>query len=85
MLTDMMNIYFWSFGPKKELGFIKKEKFDSFSVNFYQSKLLTIDDICLDITDIGITSSEEKYIWLDKNYDLSNDRNELFDKYRFKI
>ena len=72
MLTDMMNIYFWSFGPKKELGFIKKEKFDSFSVNFYQSKLLTIDDICLDITDIGITSSEEKYIWLDKNYDLSN-------------
>ena len=67
MTTDMTSIKFWEFESHKNIGYITKEKFDSFSINFYQCKLLTSDDICIDITDIMSNMSQQKYIWLDEN------------------
>ena len=67
MTTDMTTIKFWDFENVKSIGCITKEKFDSFSINFCQCKLLTSDDICIDITDIMNNLSQQKYIWLDLN------------------
>jgi WD40 repeat protein len=67
MTTDMTSIKFWEFESHKNIGYITKEKFDSFSINFYQCKLLTSDNICIDITDIMSNMSQQKYIWLDEN------------------
>ena len=35
MTTDMTSIKFWEFESHKNIGYITKEKFDSFSINFY--------------------------------------------------
>jgi hypothetical protein len=67
MTTDMTTIKFWDLDNYKYIGIITKEKFDSFSINFGQCKLLTSDDICIDITDIMRNLSQQKYIWLDLN------------------
>jgi WD40 repeat protein len=69
MTTDMTNSYFWDLEKAKPIGNIYKEKFSSFSVNFSQSKLITSDDICIDLTDIMNDRSEQKFIWLDLNPD----------------
>ena len=71
MTTDMETIKFWDFensqNNSKDIGYIFKEKFNSFSINFEQCKLLTSDDLCIDITDIKDKSTPEEYIWLDLN------------------
>ena len=69
MTTDMTNANFWDLENAKLIGDIHKEKFNSFSVNFSQSKLITSDDICIDLTDISDDKAEQKYIWLDINPD----------------
>ena len=71
MTTDMTTVKFWDFETSQEtsenIGYIQKEKFNSFSINFSQCKLLTSDDICIDITDIRNDRSQQEYIWLDLN------------------
>ena len=67
MTTDMTESKFWDLENAKPIGNIYKEKFNSFSVNFPQSKLITSDDICIDLTDIMSNTSEQKFIWLDLN------------------
>ena len=67
MTTDMINVKFWGLGNHQNIGYIYKEKFNSFSINYEQSKLLISDDICIDITDISQNSFQQKYIWLDEN------------------
>lgn len=67
MTTDMTNAKFWDLEKAVSIGDIFKEKFNSFSVNFPQSKLITSDDICIDLTDIMNTKAEQKFIWLDLN------------------
>jgi WD40 repeat protein len=69
MTTDMTNANFWDLENAKLIGDIHKEKFNSFSVNFSQSKFITSDDICIDLTDISDDKAEQKYIWLDLNPD----------------
>ena len=69
MTTDMTNANFWDLENAKLIGDIHKEKFNSFSVNFSQSKLITSDDISIDLTDISDDKAEQKYIWLDLNPD----------------
>ena len=60
MTTDMTTIKFWDYEKFEDIGTINKEKFDSFSINFSQCKLLTSDDICIDITDIMSNLSQQK-------------------------
>ena len=67
MTTDMISVKFWDFENSENIGFIHKEKFNSFSINFPQCKLLTADDFCIDITDIKNNLSQQKFIWLDLN------------------
>ena len=71
MTTDMETIKFWDFEHSqqnsKDIGYIYKEKFNSFSINFSQYKLLTSDDLCIDITDILDKTIPQEYIWLDLN------------------
>ena len=67
MTTDMTNANFWDLVNANLIGDIHKEKFNSFSVNFSQSKFITSDDICIDLTDISDDKAEQKYIWLDLN------------------
>ena len=67
MTTDKINVKFWDLEHINYIGDIYKEKFDTFSVNFQQSKLITCDDICIDLTDIMNDKAEQKFIWLDLN------------------
>ena len=67
MTTDKIKAKFWDLENAKSIGDLFKEEFDSFSVNFPQSKLITSDDICIDLTDIMNDKAEQKYIWLDLN------------------
>ena len=67
MTTDKINVKFWDLENFKSIGDIYKEKFDSFSVNFQQSKLITCDNICIDLTDIMNDKAEQKFVWLDLN------------------
>ena len=67
MTTDMTNAIFWDLEKGQSIGDIYKENFDSFSVNFPQSKLITCDKICIDLTDIQNGKAEQKFIWLDLN------------------
>ena len=67
MTTNKINVKFWDLENIKSIGNIYKEKFDYFSVNFQQSKLITCDDICIDLTDIMNDKAEQKFIWLDLN------------------
>ena len=71
MTTDMITIKFWDFENSQKnsqnIGYIHKEKFNSFSINFSQCKLLISDDICIDISDIRTDRSQQDYIWLDLN------------------
>ena len=67
MTTDLINAEFWDLENAQSIGKIYKEKFNSFSVNFPQSKLITCDNICIDLTDIQNDKAEQKFIWLDLN------------------
>ena len=67
MTTDFTTVKFWDFENYQNIGYIYKEKFDSFSINFPQSKLITADNLCIDITDIMNNLSQQKFIWLDLN------------------
>ena len=71
MTTNMTTIKFWDFEYSLKnagsVGYIHKEKFSSFSINFSQCKLLTSDDICIDISDIRKDKHQQDYIWLDLN------------------
>lgn len=67
MTTDMITATFWDFENPDNIGYIHKEKFNSFSINFPQCKLLTADDLCIDITDIKNKLSQQKFIWLNLN------------------
>jgi len=67
MITDKIKAKFWDLENVKSIGDIYKEKFNSFSVNFPQSKFITSDDFCIDLTDIMNDKAEQKFIWLDLN------------------
>jgi hypothetical protein len=63
MTTDMAKVEFYNLKYRKLMGNIYFQKFDSFSVNFSQSKLLVSDDKCIHLTDISDYRAEIKYIW----------------------
>ena len=67
MTTNMINIQFYDLETGKDEGYIRKEKFFSFSVNFPQSTLITCDNICIDLTNISDKKTEQSFVWLDKN------------------
>lgn len=67
MTTYMINCKIQDLENFEFIGSISKEKFNSFSIIFQQSKLITCDDICIDLTDIMNGKAEQKFIWLDLN------------------
>ena len=68
MTTDKKTkVKFWDLERFQSIGDLYKGKFNSFSVNFEQSKLITCDDICIDLTDIMNDKAVQKFIWLDLN------------------
>jgi hypothetical protein len=63
MTTDMAKIDFYNLKYRKLVGNIYFQKFESFSVNFSQSKLLVSDNKCIYLTDISDYRAEIKYLW----------------------
>ena len=65
--TDYTTVNFWDLEEKKEIGKIYKEKFHSFTVNFEKQKLITSNEICIDIQNYNLDEPNNKFIWLDLN------------------
>lgn len=66
MSTNNRDIYFWNFGQQK-LGSVYKEDFYECSIFFENGKVLTVDEICINITDYSDGDKDELFIWLNKN------------------
>ena len=64
--TNYKNIDFWNLEKKINIGSLFKEKFNSYSFNFQQEKLVISNDYCITILNYN-DGETEKYIWLNKN------------------
>ena len=64
--TNYKNIDFWNLEKKINIGSLFKEKFNSYSFNFQQEKLVISNDYCITILNYN-DGETEKNIWLNKN------------------
>ena len=67
--TDYINLQFWNLENKKLIGIIYKENFHSFTINFEKEKLVTSNEICIDIFKYNDENAVDRYIWLNLNPD----------------
>ena len=65
--TNMKNLTIYDIENQETVGTVLKEKFKDFKVDFINQKIITIDDICIDIYDYTSSRRPEQYIWLNKN------------------
>ncbi len=69
MSTDMSIINFYKLNVDTADNNIFKEKFSDISINFSKELIVTVDELCLNITYYGEEEREdiEKFIWLNEN------------------
>ncbi len=67
--TDFLNLYYYNLEKKILMGIIYKEYFHSFSINFEKEKLVTSNEICIDIFKYNDENAVDRYIWLNLNPD----------------
>ena len=70
MSTDMININFHKLNVDNEDNTIYKEKFSDVNINFNKNLIVTVDDLCINITYFGDNEKEEeieRFIWLNEN------------------
>ena len=70
--TDFTNVIFWNLEDKNKIGIIYKEEFHSFTVNFEKEKLITSNEICINIETYNSNEPNNKFIWLNLNTDKFN-------------
>jgi WD40 repeat protein len=64
--TNMKDIHFWKLDEGK-IGTFFKENFTSINVNFLTNKIMTSNNICINIWDYSVENETEQYIWLNNN------------------
>ena len=69
MSTDMLNINIHKLKVDNEDNTIFKEKFSDVIINFNKKLIVTVDDLCINITYLGDDKKEEveRFIWLNEN------------------
>ena len=67
--TDFINLFYYNLEKKILMGIIYKENFHSFSINFEKEKLVTSNEICIDIYKYNDENALDKFIWLNLNPD----------------
>jgi hypothetical protein len=70
--TNYINLTYWNLEDRKEMGIIFKEQFYSFTINFEKGKIVTSNEICINIFKYNDEKPDEKFIWLNLNVDKFN-------------
>jgi len=65
--TNMKYLNLYNLETQDTLGTMIKDPFKEFKVDFENKKIITIDDICINIHDYSKDKLPEKFVWLNKN------------------
>jgi len=65
--TNMKYLNLYNLETQDTLGTMLKNPFNEFKVDFTNKKIITIDDICINIHDYSNQKLPEKFVWLNKN------------------
>ena len=65
--TNMKYLNLYNLETQDTIGTMLKDPFNEFKVDFGNKKIITIDDICINIHDFSTQKLPEKYVWLNKN------------------
>ena len=65
--TNMKYLNLYNLENQETLGTILKEPFNEFRIDFKNEKIITINNICINIHDYSNDKLPEKFVWLNKN------------------
>ena len=65
--TNMKHLNLYNLETQDTIGTIIKDPFYEFRIDFGNKKILTINDICINIHDYSKENLPEKFVWLNKN------------------
>ena len=65
--TNMKYLNLYHLETQDTLGTMLKDPFNEFKVDFANKKVITIDDICINIHDFSNQKLPEQFVWLNKN------------------
>ena len=65
--TNMKYLNLYNLETQDTIGTMLKDPFNEYIVDFANKKIITIDDICINIHDFSNQKLPEKYVWLNKN------------------
>jgi WD40 repeat protein len=65
--TNMKYLNLYNLETQDTIGTILKEPFNEFKIDFENKKIITINDICINIHDYSKEKLPEKFVWLNKN------------------
>jgi hypothetical protein len=65
--TNMKYLNLYNLETQDTIGTILKDPFNEFKIDFGNKKIITINDICINIHDYSKEKLPEKFVWLNKN------------------
>ena len=65
--TNMKYLNLYNLETQDTLGTMLKAPFNEYKVDFINKKIITIDDICINIHDYSNQKLPEQFVWLNKN------------------
>ena len=65
--TNMKYLNLYNLETQDTIGTILKDPFNEFKIDFGNKKIITINDICINIHDYSKEKAPEKFVWLNRN------------------
>ena len=65
--TNMKYLNLYNLESQETIGTILKDPFNEFKIDFENKKIITINDICINIHDYSKENLPEKFVWLNRN------------------
>jgi hypothetical protein len=65
--TNMKYLNLYNLEAQDTIGTILKDPFNEFKIDFGNKKIITINDICINIHDYSKEKQPEKFVWLNRN------------------
>ena len=65
--TNMKYLNLYNLETQDTIGTILKDPFNEFKIDFENKKIITINDICINIHDFSKEKAAEKFVWLNRN------------------
>ena len=65
--TNMKYLNLYNLETQETIGTVLKDPFNEFKLDFENKKIITINDICINIHDYSKEKLPEKFVWLNKN------------------